>query len=46
MHYDTVRSTTRVKEEDEALWEIVFIIIVIIIIIIIIIVWESFNQIR
>ena len=27
VHYDTVKSTIRVKEEDEALQEIVFIII-------------------
>ena len=34
VHYDTVMSTTRVKEEDEALEDIVFIIIIIIIIIV------------
>ena len=34
VHYDTVKSTTCVKEEDETLSEIVFIIIIIIIIIV------------
>ena len=36
VHCDTVKSTTLVKEEYEALYEIVFIIIIIIIIIIVV----------